>query len=115
MKKIYVAGAYSANNTLDTFNNMRKGMRAGLEVLLAGYAPFVPWFDYHLQLMLRGNENLMVQDYYNYSLAWLEVSDALYVILGSEKSVGTQNEIKRAQELNMPIYYNMEELKKNEG
>ena len=47
MKRIYVAGAYSDDNVLKILNHMRVGMRAGLKLLLAGYAPFVPWFDYH--------------------------------------------------------------------
>jgi hypothetical protein len=113
MKRIYVAGAYSADNVLTVFNNMRKGIRKGLEVLLRGYAPFVPWLDYHFQLMLKNNENLTVEDYYNYSLAWLEVSDAVLVLPDSERSKGAQNEIKRAGELNIPIFYDLSSLDKH--
>lgn len=80
-------------------------MRVGTEALLKGYAPFVPWMDYHFNLMLRDGERLSVEDYYRYSMAWLEVSDAVLVLPGWEKSKGTLNEIKRAEELYMPIYY----------
>jgi hypothetical protein len=111
MKRIYVAGSYSSNTTLGTFDNMRVGMRTGLDVLLAGYAPFVPWFDYHFQLMLIGHEKLTVQNYYDYSLAWLDVSDAMLVLPNSEHSKGTQKEIKRAEELGIPIYYTLDEIK----
>jgi len=105
MKRIYIAGAYSGNNVIEILDNIRKGIRAGTEIFLKGYAPFVPWFDFHFQLMLRNNESPSIEDYYRYSLAWLEVSDALYVLKDSENSKGTQNEIKIAQELNIPIFY----------
>jgi hypothetical protein len=112
MKRVYVAGAYSAGNVLAVLDNIRKGMRVGLEVLLTGYAPFVPWFDFHFNLMLRDGELLTVQDFYNYSMAWLEVSTAVLVVPGWENSKGTNAEIARAQELNIPIFYSLDELKR---
>ena len=111
MKRIYVAGSYSADNVIAIFDNIRIGMRKGLDVLLAGYSPFVPWFDFHFNLMLQKNESLTVQQYYDYSMAWLEASDAVLVLENSEKSVGTQLEIKRAIELNIPVFYNIELMK----
>jgi len=114
-KRVYVAGAYSASNIISALDNMRRGMRAGLEVLLAGFAPFVPWFDYHFQLMIRDEETLTVQNYYDYSMAWLEVSDAVLVLPNSENSKGTQAEIQRAKELNIPIFYSLDELKRFAG
>ena len=113
MKRVYVAGSYSANNVISVLENIRKGIRAGLDVLLLGYAPFVPWLDYHFQLMLQGNEKLTVDDYYQYSLAWLEASDAMYVLPGYENSKGTMNEIGRAQELEIPVYFDLMDLKLN--
>ena len=110
MKRVYVAGAYSAGNVIDVLNNMRRGMRAATEVLLAGYSPFVPWFDYHFQLMLQDGETLSVEDYYRYSIAWLEVSDAMLVLPNSENSKGTQAEIERAKELGIPIFTSLDAL-----
>ncbi|KKL26448.1 hypothetical protein LCGC14_2395160, partial [marine sediment metagenome] len=40
---------------------------------------------------------------YRYSIAWLEVSDEVWVMPNSENSKGTQVEIKRAKELNIPV------------
>ena len=110
MKRVYVAGSYSADDVMDVLDNMRIGMRAGTEVLLAGHAPFVPWFDYHFQLQLRDKEKLTKGDYYRYSLAWLEVADVLYVLPNSEKSVGVQAEIQKAKELGIPIVYSLKEI-----
>jgi len=110
MKRVYVAGSFSADNVISVLDNMRIGMRASVEVLLAGFSPFCPWLDYHFNLMLREGEKLRVEDFYNYSLAWLDVSDAMFVIPNSESSKGTQAEIIRAKELNIPIFYTMELL-----
>lgn len=112
MKRVYVAGAYSADNVLSVLDNMRRGMRTATEVLLSGYAPFCPWLDFHFQLMLRDGETLTVQDYYEYSLAWLKVADAMLVLPNSEKSKGTQAEVMTAMELQIPIYYSLEELRR---
>jgi len=111
MKRVYVAGAYSADNVLGVLNNMRRGMRLGTECLLAGFAPFVPWLDHHFQFMLRDGESLTVDDYYQYSMAWLETSDVILVVPGSEHSNGTRAEIVRANELNIPAFYHLDDLK----
>ena len=112
MKRVYVAGAYSATNVIDVLDNMRKGMRLSTEVMLAGFAPFCPWLDYHFQLQLREGEALSVNDYYQYSLTWLEVSDAVLLVPGWEHSKGTIEEIKVAKSLNIPVYYTLVKLKK---
>ena len=93
MKRVYVAGAYSADNVMDVLHNMRRGMRASTEVFLAGFAPFCPWLDYHYTLMLKEGERLTVNDYYECGLAWVEASDAVLVLPNSDESVGTQKEI----------------------
>jgi hypothetical protein len=105
MIKVYVAGPYSADNVITVLDNIREGQRMATKVLLAGYSPFCPWLDFHFQLMLRDGERLTVDDYYRYSIAWLEVSNVMLVLPGYSESGGTMAEIKRAQELNIPIYY----------
>ena len=45
-------------------------------------------------------------------MAWVEVSDAIFVMRDSEKSGGVQREIARAQELGIPVCYTFEELRK---
>lgn len=112
MKRVYLAGSYSADNVISILDNIRKGIRAGTEVLLAGYAPFTPWLDYHYNLSLRDGEKLTVEDFYRYSLSWLEVSEAVLVLPDSENSNGTRQEIEAAKKLGIPIFYSLEELKK---
>lgn len=114
-KRIYVAGAYSADNAMAVLDNMRRGIRLSTLVVLAGYAPFSPWLDYNFQLQLRGDERLTLDDYYDYSMAWLEASDAVLVAVESENSRGTAREIRRAIELGIPVYYSLKELKEREA
>lgn len=112
MKRIYVCGPYSADNIITALDNIREGMRAATEVFLAGYAPFCPWHDMHYQLMLRPGEKISLQAYYDYSLAWLEVSDAVLVTGDYQKSKGTMNEIAVALAEQIPVFYSLDELVK---
>ena len=100
--RIYVAGRYSDNNIIGCLNNIHDGIKASVEVLKQGHAVFCPWLDYQFQFF---DKTLTVQDYYRYSMAWLEVSDEVWVLPNSENSKGTQAEIKRAQELDIPVRY----------
>jgi nucleoside 2-deoxyribosyltransferase len=108
--RVYLAGPFTADNVLGVLDNMREGMRLGTEMLLLGFAPFVPWHDYHFQLMLREGEYLRKKDYYNNSLAWLEVSDVVLVREGWENSEGTLNEIAYADSLELPVFYTVKAL-----
>lgn len=110
MKRVYVAGCYSANNVITVLDNMRKGIRMSTRVLLAGFSVFSPWLDYHFTLALQGDEKLTVDDYYGYSISWLEVSDIMLVLPGYETSKGTLNEISVAKDLDIPIYYSFDDL-----
>lgn len=106
-KRVYVAGSYSADNVITVLNNIHKGTKVSVELLKKGYIPFCPWLDYQFQFY---DMTLTVEDYYRYSIGWLEVSDVLLVLPNAENSRGTQNEIKRAKELNIPIVYSIKQL-----
>lgn len=112
MKRVYVAGAYSADNTGDLFDNMRRGIRWSVEVLLAGHAPFCPWLDFQYSLCLRDKEGetLSLSDFYEFSLAWLRVADVVFVTPGWEESTGTAHEILTADQLGIPVIFRLEDL-----
>lgn len=102
--RVYVAGSYSADNVIGVLNNIQAGIKASVAVLKAGHAPFCSWLDHQFQFF---DNTITVEDYYRYSLAWLEVSDVMLVLPSSENSKGTQVEIKRAKDLGIPIVYSM--------
>lgn len=104
MKKIYIAGPYSASNVIDVLGNMRRGMRLATKVFKAGFAPFCPHLDFHYSLMVREGEDFTVCEYYDYSMAWLEVSDAVLLLPGWRESKGTMKEVDRAYELKIPVF-----------
>lgn len=110
MKRIYVAGAYSADNPLEILDNMRRGINKSIEVFAAGLSPFSPWLDFQFHLMRNDNQRFTVQNYYDYSMNWLEVSDAVLVVEGWKNSRGTKAEIARAEELDIPIFYSLDDL-----
>jgi hypothetical protein len=101
---VYVAGRYSADNVLDVLQNIGKGEEMGAELFYMGFAPFVPWHD--KDFVLRRPYNFFTVDqFYRYSLAWLEVSDVMVVLSGYEHSKGTLKEIKFAHERGIPVLY----------
>ncbi len=101
MIRVYVAGAYSADNVIDLLANMRRGIRLAVQVQKLGFAPYVPWEDFTRHL----RASFTLEDCYGVSMAWLEVSQAVIVVPeGQEQSSGTQAEIARANELGIPVF-----------
>ena len=118
MKRVYVAGLYSRNqdgsvaDVIDVLRNIRNGQKAALEIWRKGYAPFCPWLDY--QFSLIDDKPIPKKMYYIYSMAWLEVSDVVVAISGVGIGGGVDAEIKRANEIGIPIFYSIDEFLKAE-
>ena len=103
MKRIYVCGEYSADNVLDVLYNIGRGEAKCAELFSYGLAPFCPWADaVYAKLLLE--YPLDKQAFYNASIAWLRVSDAVYVISGEGKGGGVDAEIKIANEIGIPVF-----------
>jgi hypothetical protein len=126
-----VAGAYSDTDYMKVFENMRKGIQLSIKVLSLGFAPFCPWLDYNYPLfglpsaeeiekdissltdeMQKKMElgEITIGTLQHYSLSWLDVSDAVLVREEWENSNGTKNEIKRANELGIPVFFTIASL-----
>jgi len=111
--RVYIAGALSSKeNTsrdpstvvIDYIANVSRMCKVASQVRKVGHHPFVPALDLLLGAI---NGDWTEEDYRGIGMAFLEVCDAVLVI---SDSWGVQKEIKRARELNIPIYYSMEEL-----
>jgi hypothetical protein len=109
MKRVYVAGAYSADNVLDVLRNIGRGEEYCALLFTLGFAPFCPWHD-KSYVMLNWTRDFTVEQFYEYSIAWLKVSDAVLLVPGWKTSKGTLKEIEIAQELGIPIFESIEEL-----
>lgn len=97
--RIYVAGAISSDNILGCLTNIREGIKACAKLLKLGHEPFCSHLDYQFHFF----EDLSIDDYYRYSIKWLEVSDLVLVLPNSEDSRGTIVEINRAIELDIKV------------
>jgi hypothetical protein len=106
MIRVYVAGAYSSDNVIGVLGNMRRGINQSLDILEAGFAILCPWLDFQFGL----NRPLTLGQYQANSIAWLEVSDAMFLVPGWEHSKGTQAEIEVANDLGIPIYTDIDSL-----
>ena len=115
MKKIYIAGPYNDNNVLGVLRNIGRGEYWAAELFKDGFAPFCPWFD---KAFVISNffEEFTVEQFRAYSMEWLRVSDAVFVVPdypGMKKSIdsdGTFEEIKEAERLGIPVFYGYKEL-----
>lgn len=110
-RMIYVAGAYSGPDVLTVLDNMRLGIELSSTLFRKGFSPFCPWLDYHFCLNIP-KEYLTVDMFYNYSIDFLEVCNAV-LLTDNERnpsSGGTNKELQKAHELGIPIFYTLEEL-----
>lgn len=107
--KVYVAGPYSADNVLGVLSNIRKGNTVAYELLQMGFAPFSPWLD-HLFVFMDSTNDLTVNDFYEYSLEWMRVSDVIFVQGEWANSKGTKAEIEEAERLGIPVFYDRTKL-----
>ena len=114
IKRTYVAGAitpYPSEHPVFGFlGNIARGVRASLVLLLKGYSPFCPFLDFQYWFYLREGENITEKMIKDLSMAWLDVSDAVLVLPKYRKSAGTKIEITRAKELDIPVFYSIEDM-----
>jgi len=106
---VYIAGAYSADTVLGVFANMRRGLQKASLILEAGHFPFVPWCDFLIHMQMQ----LTLEQCYEWSMAFLERCDCVYVLQdGAAGSKGTQEEMRRASEIGIPVFFALHELRK---
>ena len=116
IKRVYCAGlltprgVWDPNPAIDYLMNARNMIRDGVELLLAGFIPYVPALDFEIFLLLRGNERIDEKTIKEYSLSWLEVSDAVLLVKNWFGSLGVGKEMDLAKERNIPIFVCIEDI-----
>ena len=110
--KIYVAHRYSGD-TLETLSNIGRAVETGVEIAKRGHYPFVPHLDCLIAIQSKGC--LPLDYYYKSSMAFLQVCDAIYIVdwKDIDTSKGVKAEYEWALANKMPIYYNLDELPKD--
>lgn len=113
MIKVYIAGALSSKEkeernpsevVIDYLSNVSKMCKVASSVRKLGYYPFVPALDLLLGVV---NGDWDEDMYRGIGMAYLEACDVMLVI---SRSWGVDKEIERAEELGIPVAYEIGEL-----
>lgn len=102
-KRAYIAGPYSGGDIITILHNIRQGINKAAVLMREGYAVFCPFLDFLIAFMPGPPIDKKI--YQANSMAWVECCDVMYVLPGWETSVGTKREIARAEELGIPVLY----------
>ena len=98
MKRIYIAGPYSAG---DVAVNVRNAIQAANSLLDWGFWPYCPHLT-HFQHLLFPRP---YEDWLRLDLEWLAVCDAVLRLPGM--SPGADREVARAHELDLPVFHDI--------
>lgn len=113
--RVYLAGPYSDKDVLGVLRNIGRGEYYAYQLFKQGFGVFVPWFD--RSFVISGwMDEFEVKDFYEYSMEWLMVSEAVFVVPDHKglkriaNSVGIRKELDTADELGIPVFFDMDRL-----
>ncbi|MBE3137621.1 MAG: DUF4406 domain-containing protein [Thermoplasmata archaeon] len=122
IKTVYIAGpltpaSTTQNHAIEYLVNVRNMVLAGRRLLVAGFYPFVPAFDF-LFFMLPPDEGKYCQEpleisgtqIKEYSMGWLRRCDAVLFLPGWSKSKGAVAEYFEAKSMGIPTLFDIEDL-----
>jgi hypothetical protein len=98
---VYIASPYTKG---DTAQNVRKPFLIAEELVDAGYLPYPPLYTHFWHYLSPHDYDYWVA----LDLEWILHCDCILRLPG--ESSGADNEIKFAQEHNIPVYYSITEL-----
>ena len=103
MIKVYIASPYSNGDQAASVNCQ---IQAANELMDCGFAPFTPLlFHFHHLVFQRSYDDWLKLD-----MVWLEQCDCVLRLPIIMKSKGVELEIKKARELNIPVFDDIKEL-----
>jgi hypothetical protein len=101
--RVYIAGPYTKG---DVAVNVRMALKAAHEIREMGFTPFCPHLT-HFWHMLFPRE---YKDWLEMDLVWLEQCQCVVRLPG--ESSGADGEVERAEELGIPVYYGIDQLRR---
>ena len=110
MKRIFIAGPIGCGGQADNMqflHNIGRFLDAWGNLTAHGFAAFCPAADYQIAMRCK---RLTIEQLQQASLAWLRVSDAVYLLDGWEQSPGTARELATAAELGIPAFQEVADL-----
>jgi hypothetical protein len=97
-------GENSRNYTIDYEYNKNQMIVAAVAVLKAGHSPFCPALD-AAYFLVGGTENRITEaQIKRSSMDFLDVCECVVLCPGWKRSSGTLAEIKRAEEMGIPVF-----------
>ena len=105
--KVYIAGKLNAD-ACNYIKNVHAMITTANCIRKMGHSVFIPCLDLLTGLVIG---DLDYNDYFENNLPWLKCANVLYIMPNSEQSSGTQAEIKLARLYDIPVVFNINELR----
>lgn len=102
--RVYIAGPYSKG---DVAINVKNAYEMANQVASLGLYPYVPHHTHFWHMFFPNNYEFWLDQ----DNAFLDVCHCLVRLPGD--STGADLEVKRAEEINIPIFYSINELKQH--
>lgn len=99
--RVYIASPYSSG---DTAKNVGKSFKVANKLIDKGYFPFSPLLNHYLDIMKHRDYDVWLKQ----DLEWLQFCDAVIRLPGFSR--GADTEVSIAKNLNIPVYYSLEEF-----
>jgi hypothetical protein len=108
MRRIYVAGPYTAKTPEQVLANVNAAMDVGIRIAKRGYLPFIPHLTHFLEMRaIETTGSLPYEWYLEYDSYWLSECDGLLKIGASP---GADREELQAQAEGIRVYRSESEL-----